>query len=292
MNRDIWLWLLLVMLPYNDRTLTIVEHYRDVRKAAEAIRDGKCDMITPEEYQRAQNIRMGDVKTLLSVCQTNGISILTIEDETYPVMLRDIYNAPIVLFVKGNLEFNNNETTLAVVGSRKCSDYAITATTKICSELGALGITIVSGLAAGVDSAAHNAALSTGTKTIGVLACGHLVNYPATPLKHDIIKQGGAIISELPPHTAVNKDYFQQRNRIISGLSHGVFIVEANEISGCHHTARHAIQQNRELLCMPPHDIFNNKCTGVCRYLRDGATPVFGAVDIINTLKYHIFSEA
>ncbi len=293
MNKEIWLWLLLVMLPHNERTMQLVERFGDVRAAAEAVRDGSCDLITDEERERAAKIRSREVNAVISECESNNIRIITIEDCEYPALLRDIYAPPVVLFVQGSLDGLSEQTSLAVVGTRNASRYGITAAKQICTELAALDITLVSGLAVGIDTAAHESALEKGARTIGVLACGSLVDYPAASraLKQNIIRSGGAVISELPPHTAVDPDYFRHRNRMISGLAHGTFVVEAPEHSGSLLTAEHAVQQGRELFCLPPYDVFSRACTGVVPYLRDGATPVFGSVDIVNALKYRLFHE-
>lgn len=293
MNKEIWLWLLMVMLPHNERTLKIVESYGGVKAAAEAIRDKRCTLLTSDEAQRAERIRSRDVNAVIAECTTNGIEIITIEDEAYPKLLREIYTPPIVLFVQGAVSVLNHNVTLAVVGTRRPSAYAVGAASHICSEIAALDVAIVSGLAAGIDSAAHQAALNNGVPTVGVLGCGNLINYPAATahIRAKIISSGGAVISELLPRTAVDPDYFRNRNRIISGLAHGTFVVEAPETSGCRFTAEHAVKQNRELFCLPPYDVFSKNCSGVQPFLRDGATPVFGSVDIINGLKYKIFGE-
>lgn len=293
MNREIWLWLLLVMLPHNAKTMQIVEHYGDVRTAAEAIRDGKCELLDEEEQTRARMIRSRDVSALIAECEVNGIRILTIEDEEYPELLRSIYVPPVVLFVQGSLAGLDGAPVLAVVGTRGASQYSKRTARTICTELAKVGMVLVSGLAVGLDTVAHQSALDMGGRTIGVLACGNLVDYPAASraLKQDIIRSGGAVISELPPHAAVEPDYFRHRNRIISGLAQGTFIIEAPEMSGCHHTAEHAIQQNRELFCLPPYDVLSSRCSGVIRYLRDGAVPVFSYIDIINAYQYSLFRD-
>lgn len=291
MNKEIWLWLLLVMLPYNEKTMQIVEQYGGARAAAEAIRDGNCELLSDEERSRAATVRSREVNGLIEECARNNIRILTIEDEEYPELLRSIYNPPIVLFVQGSLEGLSDQVTLAVVGTRDPSGYGINAACRICTELSAVGMVIISGLALGLDAVAHQSALDKGGRTIGVLACGSLVDYPATNrrLKENILRSGGALISELLPHTAVSPEYFKHRNRIISGLAMGTFIVEAPEHSGCLLTAEHTIQQGRELFCLPPHDVFSSGFSGVIPYLRDGATPVFSHIDIINAFKYSIF---
>ena len=293
MNAEIWLWLLLVMLPYNNKTMNIVKKYENVRKAAEAIRDGIESSLSDEERQRAKIIRSKDVQAIITECRDNNIRIVTIEDDEYPDALRNITEPPIVLFVQGSLVGLDEMTSLAVVGTRSPSKYSVGVAQKICSELARNGIVLVSGLAVGLDTVAHSCALANGAKTIGVLACGNLINYPAAnrDMKKAIIQNGGAIISELLPHTTVTPEYFKHRNRIISGLCKGTFIVEAPEKSGCLLTAEHTVEQGRELFCLPPHDVTSPLFSGVIPYLRDGATPVFGAEDTIYSLCYGGFPD-
>lgn len=293
MNKEIWLWLLLVMQPHNIKTMQIVEQYGDVRTAAEAVRDGKCEILDGDERKRAESIRSRDVSALLAKCNANGIRIITIEDEEYPERLKTIFNPPILLFIQGSLAGLDSEPVLAVVGTRKASNYGIRNTKIICTELVRNGMVIVSGLAVGHDTAAHRCALSNGGRTIGVLACGNLVDYPAASreLKRSIIRSGGAVISELPPETGVTKEYFRYRNRIISGLAQGTFITEAPDPSGCQRTAEHAIEQGRDLFCIPPHDIFDPSYAGVISFLRDGATPVFSHTDILDAYNFGIVGD-
>ena len=163
----------------------------------------------------------------------------------------------------------------------------------LCSDLARLGTVLVSGLAVGIDATAHSCAVEHGTPTIGVLACGQLVNYPAEneELKRRIVDGGGAVISELLPHAGVEGRYFHQRNRMISGLGLGTLVVEASTRSGCLITANHAIEQGRDLFCVPPGDITRESCAGVVQFLRDGAIPVFDYLDIVNEYMYHFLSK-
>ena len=156
-----------------------------------------------------------------------------------------------------------------------------------------LGTVLVSGLAVGIDTVAHTCAVRAGVPTIGVLACGQLVNYPAEneELKKRIVECGGAVISELLPHASVDSGYFRQRNRMISGLGMGTLIVEASTRSGCLLTANHAIDQGRDLFCVPPGDITRESCMGVVPYLRDGAIPVFDHLDIVKEYMCYFFSR-
>ena len=284
MNKKIWLWLLLVMQPYNENTMKLVEYYGGPLAAAQAIRDGKCNILTSEERARAISVRNKAVDDVIKTCEDNNIRIVTIEDEEYPELLKQIYNPPIVLFVQGSLEGLDELPTLAVVGTRNASEYAMFTGGKICRELVKAGMVLVSGLAMGLDSVAHWAAVNNGSRTIGVLACGNMIDYPALnrDLKKRILETGGALISELLPYTRTAPGYFKYRNRIMSGLSMGTFVIEAPKGSGCIYTAEHAIEQNRDLFCLSPKDVNADSCAGVIPFLRDGAVAVFDHTDIID----------
>ena len=286
---EIWLWILLVMTPYNPKSKEILDICGgDVEKAAKYIRDGECRILSDAERQRAQRIRSGDVRRVMEVCRENDIRIITLDDEEYPLRLRVIHNPPIVLFVKGSFEGLDSEVSIAVVGTRSPDKYSVNAGKMICGQLTAVGTVIVSGLAVGLDSAAHRACLDGGGRTIGVLACGMLVDYPVEShqLKEDILRSGGALVSELLPFTHTSASYFRYRNRIISGLCFGTLILEASMRSGCLLTAEHTIEQGRDLFCIPPHDITSARFSGVNSLLRDGAIPVFSYIDIVNQYLY------
>ena len=292
-TKEVWLWLLLVMCPYNRKTTELLEHFSSAEELACAIRDGNCPGLSDAEKQRARNIRSREVSQIIQECEQNDIRIIALDDPEYPTLLKNIYSPPIVLFVRGSLMCLENEVSLAVVGPRHPSDYARRAARMLCSDLARLGTVLVSGLAVGIDAVAHTCAVELGTPTIGVLACGQLVNYPAEneELKRRIIAGGGAVISELLPHAGVEGRYFHQRNRMISGLGLGTLVVEASTRSGCLITANHAVEQGRDLFCVPPGDITRESCAGVVQFLRDGAIPVFDYLDIVNEYMYHFLSK-
>lgn len=293
---EVWLWLLLVMQPYNPKTTKVLEICGgDAAEAARLIRDGDCKFLSERERKQAKEIRSRDVRRILSVCSENDIRIITLDDEEYPLRLKAIPNPPIVLFAKGSLEGLDDEMSIAVVGTRNGCEYSAKVCRSVCKELAKVGTTIVSGLAVGLDSVAHRACVDAGGRTVGVLACGTLVNYPAdsAQLKKDILASGGALISELLPHSTTYAAYFQHRNRIISGLASGTLIIEASARSGCLLTAEHTIEQGRDLFCIPPHDIFDPRFAGVMPLLRDGAIPVFSYIDIVNEYIYgYLHSES
>lgn len=284
-NLDVWLWLLLVMKPYNRKTNFILHNCGyDAVTAARQIRDGNLKFLDDSEKRRAAEVRNGAVNELKQLCADNNITIVPFDDDDYPELLRHIENPPIVLFVSGDLKGINERLCISAVGTRNVSEYGIRCADFVCAPLAKVGTIIVSGLAVGGDTAAHEACLNAGGKTVGVLACGNLVNYPAASaqLKRDIIAGGGALISELLPNTKLPQGYFHSRNRIISGLSHGTLVLEAPEGSGSLITANRALEQGREVFCIPPGDISDKRYSGVVPFIRDGATPVFGYGDIID----------
>lgn len=288
-SKDIWLWILLVMQPFNPQTnIILAECNNDAEKAAIMIRNGTTSLLTEKERRNAQTIRNSEIHRLMELCEKNDIQIITLDDEQYPFMLREIENPPIVLFVKGNINSINENVSLAVVGTRNCSKYSENITHSICGSLAQSGFVIVSGCALGVDAAAHRGTVDVGGKTIAVLGCGILVNYPPEneKLKKQILATDGALISELLPNTETFPAYYHQRNRIISGLSMGVLVVEAPNHSGSLITADYAIQHGRLLFCIPPHDISSEKYEGVVPLLRNGAIPTYGYIDILQEYSY------
>ncbi len=285
---EVWIWILLVMQPYNPKSKRILDMFDgDVVRAAQFIRDD-CPLLSDAERKRAERVRTGDVRKVLEVCAKNNIRIVTLEDEEYPLRLKVIFNPPILLFVRGSLAGLDDEVSISVVGTRRPDPYSEKVGERLCSDLTKIGTVIVSGLAVGLDTVAHRACLSSGGRTIGVLACGIMVDYPreSAQLKEDIINTGGALVSELLPFTETFSAYFKFRNRIISGLGMGTLILEASSKSGCLLTAEHTIEQGRDLFCVPPHDILSSRYAGVMPLLRDGAVPVFSYIDIVNANLY------
>jgi len=182
-----------------------------------------------------------------------GDDILVLDDGVYPSLLREIYDPPIVLYVKGAWNKCLEQPCVAIVGSRRCSTYGQNAALMLARDLAQRGVTIVSGFARGIDAAAHRGALEAGGRTIAVLGTGIDECYPRDHRKmgQEILEQGGAMVSQFPLGTPPVSENFPYRNRIISGLSLGVVIVEAAENSGSLITARLAIEQNREVWAVP-----------------------------------------
>lgn len=225
----------------------------------------------------------------LEEVQNRGIDFLTFEDENYPKILKQISNPPAVLYYKGDIQSCNLERTLAVVGSRRASFSAKEAVNKILSELKDTDICIVSGLAAGIDTAAHLVALENNLKTIGVIASGFDFIYPSSNkyLYQKLENGGGVVVTEYYPTFQPLKFRFPQRNRIVSGLSYGTLVAEASLKSGALITANLCLEQGRELMCIPGL-ISNPNTEGIYKLLKNGAALVTHAQDILEALNWEI----
>ena len=213
-----------------------------------------------------------------------NIKIVTILDEAYPKALKQAYGCPPLLYYFGNLDLNN-DYCLAVVGTRKITPYGQRVTQDLVKELAGTGITIVSGLALGVDACAHQTTLDSNGKTIAVLGSGLDQIYPSAnrQLAQKIIESGGAVISEFPLGTPPYKSNFPLRNRIISGLSLGTLITEAGIKSGALITGQFALEQNREVFAVPG-NIYSLTSAGPNQLIKLGAKMVIQASDILETL--------
>ncbi|UCE65901.1 MAG: DNA-processing protein DprA [Candidatus Zixiibacteriota bacterium] len=215
-----------------------------------------------------------------------GSNFVSITDSDYPERLRNIPDPPPYFYFSGRLNVLNNPS-LAVVGSRKPSDYGQRITRNIVGELAASGVTIVSGLAYGIDSVTHEAALRSGGKTVAVFGNSLDIIYPAGNRElADEIRKTGCLISEFPRGTKPAPYNFPVRNRIISGLCEGVLVVEAWERSGALITANHALEQGRDVLAIPG-NIDNRLSDGPNRLLKQGAVPVSSARDIFDNFRWH-----
>ncbi|MCX6737894.1 MAG: DNA-processing protein DprA [Candidatus Parcubacteria bacterium] len=210
------------------------------------------------------------------------INTIDINNPLYPQLLKEIIDPPRVLYYKGNLDFNN-APIIAVVGTRRCSDYGKQATIEIVFKLAQAGFTIVSGMAKGIDTIAHQTALDYNSKTIAVLGTGidDKSIYPQENLglSKKIIENNGAIISEYSPGTTGYKSNFPKRNRIISGISQAVLVIEAKEKSGALITARHAIRQKKTVFALPG-SIYSPNSKGCNQLIKNGAKLINRAEDI------------
>ena len=223
-------------------------------------------------------------ESVLEQLSKENIGYLTYYDKKYPMLLKEIPDHPVILYIKGSLSALNPES-LAIVGSRKYSDYGHDVAKKVAGECANNGLTLVSGLALGIDTVVHRSTLDHGGLTVGVLACGLETVYPSsnTFLAKEIIEKGGAIISEYPPGTIPMKQNFPARNRIIAGLSLGTLVVEAAADSGALITAYQALEYNRLVFAIPG-NIDSPNSAGPNMLIREGATLVTSANEIFTEL--------
>ena len=213
----------------------------------------------------------------------HGIRTVNIFEEGYPPLLRNIYDPPPVLFYRGDIK-GVCERTVAVVGSRRCTYYGIRQAGKIASYLAASGVTVVSGMARGIDSAAHNGCLKAGGVTIAVLGSGLRNIYPPEGRSlSEKIASSGALITEFPSGTKPNRGNFPRRNRIISGLSKCVVVAEASVRSGAMITASLALEQGRDVLAVPGR-VDQASSKGPNLLIKEGAMPVLGPEDITQSI--------
>ncbi len=223
-----------------------------------------------------------DLKKEIEDVLKKGYRIVTMSDRDYPPLLLEIPDPPPFLYVSGNLD--GSSKNIAVVGSRNATGYGISITKRLCADLVAHNITVVSGMARGIDTAAHEGALIGKGKTIAVLGSGLARIYPAQNIKlFQMISENGAVISELPLMAEPDAFNFPARNRIISGISLGTVVVEATKRSGSLITARLAAEQNREVFAVPG-SIESFKSTGTHTLIKQGAKLVENVKDIIDEL--------
>ncbi len=229
--------------------------------------------IVPEaELERLRTLRVGALRVI---------------DDGYPRLLREIPAPPPVLYVRGRLT-PDDELALGIVGTRQASAYGRHVTERLSSDLAAQRVTIVSGLARGVDTVAHTAALDAGGRTIAVQGCGPDLVYPPdhARLAARIVEQG-AVVTEFPPGTQPDAGNFPARNRIISGLSLAILVTEAPEASGALITARFAAEQNHDIFAVPG-NITNRGSTGANLLIQDGAKPILKAEDVLAELNLNM----
>lgn len=223
------------------------------------------------------------VEREIEQCRQAGISVLTPQSAGYPRLLREIHDPPPIIFGRGMIEARDS-LAIAIVGSRHATQYGIAQAERLAGSLARAGLTIVSGLARGVDAAAHRGALAAGGRTIAVLGSGLSNIYPPEHVSlADEVAAAGCLLSEAPPRTQPTSGAFPQRNRLISGMSLGVIVVEASIQSGALITARHATEQGRDIFAVPGR-VDSRVSHGCHRLIRDGAKLVETADDVLEEL--------
>jgi DNA processing protein len=284
-SRKYWLGFSLVPEIGPKRLNLLLKTFGDLRSAWQApesaLRDAGLEQQPLANLLRTR-ARL-DLDREYAKLEAAGASLITLEDESYPPLLKSLLDAPSVLYVRGTLLPEDN-LAVGIVGTRRATAYGRDAAAFFSRQLVQNGVTIVSGLAYGIDAAAHHAAIDAGGRTLAVLGCGVDQIYPRD--HGDLmaqIAQHGALISEFPLGTRPDPSHFPRRNRIISGLSLGILVVEAPEKSGALITAAIALEQGREVFAVPG-NIFSPASAGTNRLIQDGAKPIMSVDDILGEI--------
>jgi len=282
-NTLYWVWLTSLSGVFANKVNALLEHFDTIEDIyrADAEEYMKIKGISRLESCILKNKDLTHAEEIVKKIKDIGGYILTYDDEKYPDVLRKIGTPPYVLYTKGELPDWDKIFTIGVVGTRWCTDYGKKAAAHICGELAARGATVISGMAKGIDAEAARATIAAGGKTIAVLGCGIDVVYPPQnkALKKEI-EQKGLVMTEYPPGSGALKFHFPERNRIISGLSKGILVVEAPLKSGALITAKHAYRTGKDIFAVPG-SIFSETSEGTNRLIKQGAKPVWTAEDII-----------
>lgn len=278
-----WIWLSELHGVKDKTKAALLEYFEQPERiyfATESELTSSCE-ITGAELERLREKRLDRCDRIMGRCRDIGADILTLQDSGYPERLRNIFNPPYVLYIMGRLPAMDEQAAIGIVGTRKATPYGRKMALNMGYEITKGGGCVVSGLAAGIDSAGAEGALRAGGGCVGVLGTAIDVVYPKfnADLFEDV-RTVGALVSEYPPGTETNPGFFPQRNRIISGLSVGVLVIEAPKKSGALITAARALEQGRDLFVVPGNaDAFN--CVGSNELIKDCAKAVTSGWDIL-----------
>jgi DNA processing protein len=290
-EKGYWIWLSCIPEIGVKRFFYLIERFDTAKGVWNASDNDIRNCNNQIGYKAVNNIldrrSSNYLEDAFSIINNGNMSIATLLDEEYPKLLKEIYDPPPVLYYKGN--FPHPELpSIAIVGSRMPTSYGVQMAQILSRQLAEAGVVVVSGLARGIDTTAHAAALKAGGHTIGVLGCGVDVIYPPENSRYYTqMAQKGTIVSEYPPGTQPLASNFPARNRIISGLSKGVLVIEARKRSGTLITVDYALEQGRDVYAIPGN--INNSCSqGTNQLLKEGAKPVTSVEDILEELNIDI----
>lgn len=284
-GRSTLIWLNMLQIP-SDKICSFINWFGDI---AEINNMSDVDLRSSGIFSELQIARILDKNSIKDLTQyekkvrIKGAEILTDFDDDYPEALKSIDDRPMILYVRGSLK-KEDAVAIGIVGSRKATSYGKWACEKISGDMAGLGVTIVSGMASGIDTYAHRAALDSEGRTIAVLGCGVDVVYPQkNKTLYEEISSNGAVISEFPLGTQPLPYHFPMRNRIISGLSLGIAVIEAQEKSGSLITASYAASQGKDVFAVPG-NINSLYSSGTNLLIKDGAKPLLTTEDIIEEI--------
>lgn len=276
-----WIWLA-TRPSVNDRTkMALLEAFPDAEDVYFASKEelAKVAGISEDGMISLCDRNLTEAREILDKCQKKEIRVCTLGDPEYPARLRQIADPPLLLYYKGVLPDTEKRPVIAAVGTRHASAYGLTIANRMGYQIAACGGTLISGMAAGIDGQAMRGAMLAGGQVVGVLGCGVDVVYPRS--NRDLYDGADCILSEYPPETPPMKWNFPRRNRIISGISNGVVIIEAPERSGALITAREALEQGRDVFAVPG-NVDVASFAGSNNLLRDGAIYVRDGWDVMS----------
>ncbi len=294
-QRAYWVWLQHAFPIGSEKPISIGRRFDDLE---EFYKGGKnlwydFEFIKDMDVKALESFTPENAMAQIEYCESCGQEVITYGDYLYPEKLMTIPNPPAVLYVKGEIPDFDTRLTISVVGTRKASDTAISITEKISNELSNEGAIVVSGGALGIDTASHKGALLGKNPTVAVLACG--LDYPYLmqnqSLREKIVENAGALITEYPINTAVNKGSFLIRNRIIAGLCDGLLVSECGNKGGTMITVKHAIEQNKQVFAFPA-QVGNDSTQGTNKLIQDGAIPVLEVKDILGEFSDKYIKES
>ena len=277
-----WIWLAEREHVTGREKLAVLEYFGSPEDCYHAGSYETVEGLRPEAKAALLDKDLTEAEKILESCAKKHIRLLTLHDKQYPARLRSIADPPLILYYRGILPDFDSNAVIGVVGTRKASVYGMACAMQISRQITQCGGIVVSGMAAGIDAVATAEALNTGKTTVGVLGCGVDRIYPASNRKLFLqMDRQGCLLSEFPPGTPPHHYNFPKRNRIISGLSCGVLVVEAPKKSGALITARQALEQGRDVFVVPG-NIGVESCEGSNALLRDGACAVTSGWDILS----------
>ena len=283
-HRAYWIWLQQALgcgVPKAEQLLNAFGWSAEAVYRADRDLLRRRGLLTQKQLEALQAFTLEKALHILEDCARIGCEAIVCTDARYPMALRQIYSRPLVLYVLGSLSCLEGRLAIGMVGTRRCSDYGRNVADLLSRELAACGAVVVSGMAAGIDTVSHTGALKGGGKTVAVLGCGVDIAYPPqnSGLK-DLIAQNGAVVSEFPPGTQPEGAHFPLRNRIVSGMSQGIVVVEGRRRSGSLITAGHALAQGRDVFAVPG-SVFESGSVGPHWLISQGAIPVTCTRDIL-----------
>ncbi len=278
-----WIWLSLCVSPGSKASDVLLEYFdENAQRIYEAGKDD-YDQLDLSNEVKARLLKKGseEARKILFWCNDHGVKLLAYDDPAFPQRLKRIGKRPILLYCKGkDIDLNDN-LFIAAVGTRRITEYGKRSAYTICHDLACAGAVVVSGLASGVDAVCHKGALDARGDTVAVLGCGIDITYPKENFElMDRIEKYGLVISEYKPGSRPSKSSFPIRNRIISGLSQGTLVIEADKQSGALITARCALSQGRDLFALPGM-VGEQNSEGTNDLLKQGAIPITDAADLL-----------